>query len=76
MFALESPTLTNIKFVDFFKAFIDKYYEDHKKSYGFYSSSSGFNREEFGKEVKELYERVIAKVSEDEQVREEAKKLQ
>lgn len=66
IFNLESPTLLYAKFVDFLKAFIDKYNEDHKKSYGLYSSSVGFNREEFGKEVKELYEKVARKVEEDE----------
>jgi hypothetical protein len=31
-------------FIEFLKVFIEKYNEDNKRSYGYYTSSSGFNR--------------------------------
>lgn len=40
--------------------------EDAQRVYGYYSSSSGFNKEELAKFVKELYERVLEKVEQDE----------
>lgn len=45
VFNLESPTLLYANFVQFLKSFVDKYNDEHKKSYGFYTSSVGFNRE-------------------------------
>ena len=51
-------------FTDFFKGFIEKYLDNAKRVYGYYSSS-GFNKEELAKLTKELYDRVITKVEQD-----------
>ena len=49
-------------YTDFFKGFVDKYVEDSKRVFAYYTSSSGFNKEELAKVTKELYERVMLKV--------------
>jgi hypothetical protein len=65
IFTLEPPTLLVGRYVDFLRMFIDKYYEDQKRSYSLYSSSSGFHKEELAKEVKSLFEE-LAKLASNE----------
>lgn len=65
IFTLEPPTLLVGRYVDFLRIFIDKYYEDQKRSYSLYSSSSGFHKEELAKEVKSLFEE-LAKLASNE----------
>lgn len=62
VFSLSSPTISMSNYTDFFKGFVDKYVEDSKRVFAYYTSSSGFNKEELAKVTKELYERVMLKV--------------
>lgn len=52
--------LTQSKYVSFFDDFINKYIDDAKRMY----YSSGFNKEDLGKNVRKLYDELKVKISE------------
>ena len=67
---LAAPTLALSKYTDFFEGFINTYYEDAKRSYGFYSSS-GFNKTELAMSAREEYKKLQITLLEDQKVEKE-----
>ena len=59
IFSLSSPILAFSSFVDFFPRLFEKYLNEAQTVYNYYSQP--FNKEELGKEVKELYQKAKAK---------------
>jgi len=53
VWSLGPPSYLFGKYVDFFEEFIHRYIEESKRIFGY--SSSNFNREELGKNVRKLY---------------------
>lgn len=54
IYSLSAPTLSLSKYTDFFKGFIDRYYDESRRGYGFYSPA-GLNKEELAKATKEIF---------------------
>ena len=61
VWSLGPPNYLLSKYVDFFEEFIHRYLDEAKRIYG-YSGSTGFSKEELGKNTKKLYEEVKAKI--------------
>lgn len=64
--------LTQAKYVSFFDDFITKYIDDAKRMY----YSSGFNKEDLGKNVRKLYDELKLKISEEKGQNTETPKLE
>jgi hypothetical protein len=72
IYSLSAPTLAFSKYTDFFKGFIDRYYEDSRRGYGFYSPA-GLNKEELAKSAKEIFGKVEKKLNDE--IEQEKKKM-
>lgn len=59
IFGLASPVLTFSSYIDFFPRLFEKYLSDSQTVYNYYAQP--FNKEELGKEVKELYQKAKIK---------------
>lgn len=64
VWGLAAPNYLLAKYVDFFDEFITRYIDESKRIYG-YSSTTSFNREELGKNVKRLHQDCLLKARAD-----------
>lgn len=55
VWSLGPPNYLLARYVDFFEEFINRYLDEAKRIYG-YSASTGFSKEELGKNTKKLYD--------------------
>lgn len=60
VWSLGPPNYLFARYVDFFEEFITRYIDEAKRIYG-YSTSTSFNREDLGKNVRQLYQDCLGK---------------